>query len=522
MAEEIRTKRAFHEDIFAEDPDKWSWNSGTMSRVTYGRGFFKEDEIIRTENILFFDPKKIASSLKFNQKSYKHATTSGKASGSGMNYDTHTSEVKSDCSSSSSSDENGFVLRGDSNSLKRSFRKRGLSSGSEEINQDDGNSSPGPSSSMSRERLLPSIYDDDAQSGNPSSIYDKKDLVFRSSFNSCNQSRDNSPNTEVRVKNEKLSSVPTEDYLNERNVENKSVSSKGKDCNDIKCKKSVPERRSSRRSKSPERRSRYSRSHSRDKRNSRRSRSLSRGKDRRMRSPRNDRHRSKSRDRRSDRDRTRSSRSRRSRSRDSRRRSRSRSYDRHRSNQYGSSSRDKYHRRHYSRSNSRSRDRSKGSSNRKPGSLPLSTSAGAMTPQMALQQTMAVMNAKAQALTGIALPKYYNPAAVNPLKYAEQVQKRKLLWQPKEKIEEQPKNTVWDKLTFAQDQDGKMTAKFRKLMGIKSEANSEETEDTVLKRQEVLFQDLDKQYEMARMTTHTQRGVGLGYSAQPLYPPVQK
>jgi len=31
-------------------------------------------------------------------------------------------------------------------------------------------------------------------------------------------------------------------------------------------------------------------------------------------------------------------------------------------------------------------------------------------------------------MTGIAVPKYYNPAAVNPLKYAEQVQKRKLLW----------------------------------------------------------------------------------------------
>jgi len=31
-------------------------------------------------------------------------------------------------------------------------------------------------------------------------------------------------------------------------------------------------------------------------------------------------------------------------------------------------------------------------------------------------------------MTGVAVPKYYNPAAVNPLKYAEQMQKRKLLW----------------------------------------------------------------------------------------------
>lgn len=148
-----------------------------------------------------------------------------------------------------------------------------------------------------------------------------------------------------------------------------------------------------------------------------------------------------------------------------------------------------------------------------------------MTPQMALQQTMAAMSAKAQALTGIALPKYYNPAAVNPLKYAEQVQKRKLLWQTTEKVEEQPKNTVWDKLTFAQDQDGKLTAKFRKLMGIKSEAKEPQEDDKehVLKKQEELFRDLDQQYEMARVTTHTQRGVGLGYSAQvALFPPVQK
>ena len=43
---------------------------------------------------------------------------------------------------------------------------------------------------------------------------------------------------------------------------------------------------------------------------------------------------------------------------------------------------------------------------------------------------------QAQELTGIALPKYYNPGAVNPLKYAEQIQKRKLLWsKPKDQKE---------------------------------------------------------------------------------------
>ncbi|XP_055954216.1 arginine/serine-rich coiled-coil protein 2-like isoform X1 [Argiope bruennichi] len=480
----------------------------------------------------------------------QHGTSSAKASSSGVSYDTHTSEVKSD-SSSSSDDENGFVLRGDSNSLKRSFRKRGSSSASEEVTLEDATSPQFHSGSLTRERLLPSIYDDDAQSGNPSGIFEKKDLAFRSSFNSSyNRSPDSSPSFGIDNKTEKLPGLSLEHSSNEQNHESKSSSPKIKNYNEDRSRKSPFDGKSSK-CRSPDKRSRYSRSRSKshDKRNGRRSRSHSRSKDKRTKSPHDERRRSRSKDRKSGKDRRRLSRSKRSRSRDSRRRSRShsresrrqsrsrsrdsrrrsrsRSFDRHRGSRYGgrrrSSSRDKYRRKRYSRSRSRSRDRSKGGSScRKPGSLPLSTSAGAMTPQMALQQTMAAMSAKAQALTGIALPKYYNPAAVNPLKYAEQVQKRKLLWQPKEKVEEQQKNTVWDKLTFAQDQDGKMTAKFRKLMGIKSETTTNETEDSVLKRQEVIFQDLDKQYEMARMTTHTQRGVGLGYSAQTLYPPVQK
>jgi len=45
---------------------------------------------------------------------------------------------------------------------------------------------------------------------------------------------------------------------------------------------------------------------------------------------------------------------------------------------------------------------------------------------------------QAQELTGVEVPKYYNPAAVNPLKYAEQIKKRKLLWS--KKPEEKDKN----------------------------------------------------------------------------------
>lgn len=43
------------------------------------------------------------------------------------------------------------------------------------------------------------------------------------------------------------------------------------------------------------------------------------------------------------------------------------------------------------------------------------------TAQMLLQQTLAQQVEKVKNATGIELPKYYNPAAMNPLKYANQV-----------------------------------------------------------------------------------------------------
>ena len=35
---------------------------------------------------------------------------------------------------------------------------------------------------------------------------------------------------------------------------------------------------------------------------------------------------------------------------------------------------------------------------------------------------------QAKQLTGVSLPAFYNPGVVNPIKYAQQIQKRKLLW----------------------------------------------------------------------------------------------
>lgn len=47
-----------------------------------------------------------------------------------------------------------------------------------------------------------------------------------------------------------------------------------------------------------------------------------------------------------------------------------------------------------------------------------------VTPQIAMAAQMAALQAKALAETGIAVPSYYNPAAVNPMKFAEQEKKK--------------------------------------------------------------------------------------------------
>lgn len=54
-----------------------------------------------------------------------------------------------------------------------------------------------------------------------------------------------------------------------------------------------------------------------------------------------------------------------------------------------------------------------------------------VTPQIAMAAQMAALQAKTLAETGIAVPSYYNPSAVNPMKFAEQEKKRKRLWQGK-------------------------------------------------------------------------------------------
>ncbi|XP_011637686.1 arginine/serine-rich coiled-coil protein 2 isoform X2 [Pogonomyrmex barbatus] len=118
---------------------------------------------------------------------------------------------------------------------------------------------------------------------------------------------------------------------------------------------------------------------------------------------------------------------------------------------------------------------------------------------------------------------YYNPlATASQGKYAEQIQKRKLLWANKSK-QDDGNNTsttasaanTWMGTTFTHDQDGKVTAKFKRLMGIKGDlpnASAVGAKPDILKKQEEMFNNMEQQYEVARATTHTQRGVGLGYA----------
>lgn len=138
-----------------------------------------------------------------------------------------------------------------------------------------------------------------------------------------------------------------------------------------------------------------------------------------------------------------------------------------------------------------------------------------VTPQIAMAAQMAALQAKALAETGISVPSYYNPAAVNPMRFAEQEKKRKMLWQGKKEGDKSQSAEIWEKLNFGnKDQN----VKFRKLMGIKNEEEAGPSSVDVesyktLKQQEEVFRNLDAQYEMARSQTHTQRGMGLGFTS---------
>jgi len=138
---------------------------------------------------------------------------------------------------------------------------------------------------------------------------------------------------------------------------------------------------------------------------------------------------------------------------------------------------------------------------------------------------------------GVEMPKYFKPGAVNPLSYADQVQKRKLMWSkpagsagtgvgsagavgpvsaqecPKEK--EMPPGgqktsfNNWEATNFG---DASANEKFRRLMGIKSGTTEVSKGPAPGANQEKIKEDLEKNYEVARQQTHRNRGLGLGFS----------
>lgn len=113
-------------------------------------------------------------------------------------------------------------------------------------------------------------------------------------------------------------------------------------------------------------------------------------------------------------------------------------------------------------------------------------------------------------------------------RFREQIERRKLLWQKKSEPEvaapvvEAPTlggpsraTKLWETTTFAQDQDGKVANKFKRLMGIKGQTEAAVAKPTtdVMKKQDEMFRSMEQQYEVARTATHTMRGVGLGFSS---------
>jgi len=151
---------------------------------------------------------------------------------------------------------------------------------------------------------------------------------------------------------------------------------------------------------------------------------------------------------------------------------------------------------------------------------------------------------------GVEIPKYFKPGGVQPVSYAEQVLKRKMLWskpaaaqqpdsaaeaepaatsqqQPQSQQQQQPVKTSWNKWETTNFGDGEKNEKFRRLMGIKSSEPPKAVPvatapSAVLSPEEQrrMQSDLETNYEVARQQTHRNKGLGLGFtSAEPYSAP---
>lgn len=119
-------------------------------------------------------------------------------------------------------------------------------------------------------------------------------------------------------------------------------------------------------------------------------------------------------------------------------------------------------------------------------------------------------------LTNITIPKMYNTGSINPLQYAQQQRKRKLLWSKTN--DKTSTSKVGAAITDGQDE--KTAEKFRKLLGMKIGNNSIDEDTTAIQQQQQnTFDSLDREYQTARITTHLRRGVGLGFLSQAPFTP---
>jgi len=139
---------------------------------------------------------------------------------------------------------------------------------------------------------------------------------------------------------------------------------------------------------------------------------------------------------------------------------------------------------------------------------------------------------------GVEMPKYFKPGAVNPLSYADQVQKRKLMWSkpagsasiggggssapegpalaqvcpPEKELPPGGQKTSFNNWEATNFGDASANEKFRRLMGIKSGTANVSKGPAPGANQEKIKEDLEKNYEVARQQTHRNRGLGLGFS----------
>lgn len=123
------------------------------------------------------------------------------------------------------------------------------------------------------------------------------------------------------------------------------------------------------------------------------------------------------------------------------------------------------------------------------------------------------------------LSNFVSPVLANA-KYTEQMQKKKLIWGSKKAPEGDTTatNNKWEQVRFSQDNDGRVASKFLRLMGKKNAPASTDTpqedgdtsteDDNGVKQRKQMFSSMEQQYEIARQTTHTMRGMGFGFGSQ--------